>query len=97
MAPGDRKASPFHYGMGLLCSKDSPSDTPKEPIRHNRLPSPGKEMKPLTEDEIEKLFDIAVSEAWNSPSAYPSDIVPLMFARAIEAHHGIEDRQLPEA
>ena len=54
-------------------------------------------MKPLTEDEIEQLFDIAVSEAWNSPSAYPSDIVPLMFARAIEAHHGIEDRQLPEA
>ena len=54
-------------------------------------------MKPLTDDEIEKLFDIAVSEAWNSSSAYPSDIVPLMFARAIEAHHGIEDRQSPEA
>jgi hypothetical protein len=83
--------------MGLLCSKDSPSDTLKKPIRHNRLPSPGKEMKPLTEDEIEELFDITVREAWNSTASNPSYIFPLMFARAIEAHHGIEDRQAPEA
>jgi len=97
MAPGDRKASPFHYGMGLLCSKDSPSDTLKKPIRHNRLPSPGKEMKPLTEDQIQELYDIAAMEAWKTFAAYPPEIFPIMFARAIEAHHGIEDRQAPEA
>jgi hypothetical protein len=83
--------------MGLLCSKDSPSDTLKKPIRHNRLPSPGKEMKPLTEAQIKELYDLASEEAWKSFTAYPPSIFPFMFARAIEAHHGIEDRQAPEA
>jgi hypothetical protein len=54
-------------------------------------------MKPLTDDEIEELFDITAREAWNSLTANPSYIFPFMFARAIEAHHGIEDRQAPEA
>ena len=54
-------------------------------------------MKPLTEDEIKELYDITVKEAWNCFSVYPPSIFPFMFARAIEAHHGIEDRQSPEA
>jgi hypothetical protein len=54
-------------------------------------------MKPLTDDEIEELFDITAREALNSLTANPTYIFPFMFARAIEAHHGIEDRQAPEA
>ena len=54
-------------------------------------------MKPLTEDEIQELYDIAAMEAWKTFAAYPPKIFPIMFARAIEAHHGIEDRQSPEA
>lgn len=54
-------------------------------------------MKPLTEAQIQELYDIAAMEAWKTFAAYPPEIFPIIFARAIESYHGIEDRQAPEA
>jgi len=54
-------------------------------------------MNQLTEEQINEIYDKASAEAWNSLTASAPKIFPILFARAIEAHHGIQDRQSPEA